>query len=175
MVVAPEQTWGDDKEVVMAMNRARSRDDGADRIIDSVAEAERTALEAVRRFLDTVNNAFPDVGSDGGARQRIIDSAFRMTDELVGTSNQFAHRLVKVGADAAKKAPAKVAGARRAARRTAAKKAPGRKAPAKRAAAKKAPGRKAPAKRAAAKKAPARKTAARKAPAKRAPAKKAAS
>ena len=38
----------------------------------------------MRRFLDTVNNAFPDVGPDGGARQRIIDSAFRMTDELVG-------------------------------------------------------------------------------------------
>jgi hypothetical protein len=165
MVLAPEQTWGGDKEVVMATNRTRSRDDGADRIIDSVAEAERTALEAVRRFLDTVNSAFPDVGPDGGARQRIIDSAFRMTDELVGTSNQFAHRLVKVGADAAKKAPAKVAGARRAARRTAAKKAPGRKAAAK----------KAPAKRAAAKKAPVRKAAARKAPAKRAPAKKAVS
>ena len=103
----------------MATNRARPREDGADRIIDSVAEAERTALDAVRRFLDTVNNAFPDVGPDGGARQRIIDSAFRMTDELVGSSNQFAHRLVKVGADAAKKSPAK---------KTAARKAPARKA-----------------------------------------------
>ena len=141
MVVAPELT-GDDKEVGMATNRSRSRDEGADRVIDSVAEAERSALEAVRRFLDTVNKAFPDVGRDGGARQRIIDSAFRMTDELVGTSNQFAHRLVKVGSDAAKNAPAKVAGARRAARRTAAKKAPAKKAPAKKAPAKKAPAKK---------------------------------
>jgi len=132
----------------MATNRARPREDGADRIIDSVAEAERTALDAVRRFLDTVNNAFPDVGPDGGARQRIIDSAFRMTDELVGSSNQFAHRLVKVGADAAKKSPAKKA----AARKVTAKKAPAKKAPAK-----KAPAKKAPAKRAAAKKAPAKK------------------
>jgi len=137
----------------MATNRARPREDGADRIIDSVAEAERTALDAVRRFLDTVNNAFPDVGPDGGARQRIIDSAFRMTDELVGSSNQFAHRLVKVGADAAKKSPAKKA----AARKVTAKKAPAKKAPAKKAPAKKAPAKKAPAKRAAAKKAPAKK------------------
>jgi hypothetical protein len=155
---------GDTKEVVMAVTRSRSRDDGADRIIDSVAEAERTALDAVRRFLDTVNNAFPDVGSDGGARQRIIDSAFRMTDELVGSSNQFAHRLVKVGSDAAKRAPAKVGGARRSvAKKAAARKASAKKAPAKKAAARKAPAKKAPAKKAPAKKAPAKKAAARKA------------
>ena len=143
----------------MAATRGRTRDDGADRIIDSVAEAERTALDAVRRFLETVNKAFPDVGSDGGARQRIIDSAFRMTDELVGTSNQFAHRLVQVGSDAAKRAPVKVGGARR----TAAKKAPAKKAAARRASAKKAPAKRAPAKRAPAKKAASRKAPARKA------------
>lgn len=97
----------------MATTRARPGEDSADRIIDSVAEAERTALDAVRRFLDTVNNAFPDMGPDGGARQRIIDSAFRMTDELVGSSNQFAHRMVKVGVDAATRAPARNAPARK--------------------------------------------------------------
>ena len=122
----------------MAVSQSRSRGDGADRIIDSVAEAERTALEAVHRFLDAVNNAFPDVGSDGGARQRIIDSAFRMTDELVGSSNEFAHRLVEVGTDAAKRAPVAVGGVRRTARRTVVKKAPARKAPAGKAPARKA-------------------------------------
>ena len=133
----------------MATKRARPREDGADRIIDSLADAERTALEAVRRFLDTVNNAFPDVGPDGGARQRVIDSAFRMTEELVGTSNEFAHRLVQVGVDAAGRAPAQKAGATKAS----ARKAPARKATA----------RKAPARKATARKAPARKVAARKA------------
>lgn len=145
MVVTPQVWLGDDKEDEMATTRARPREDSADRIIDSVAEAERTALEAVRRFLDTVNNAFPDVGPDGGARQRIIDSAFRMTDELVGSSNQFAHRLVKVGADAAKRAPTKKAAAKRvSAKRAPAKKASAKRVPAKRAAARKAPAKKAP-------------------------------
>jgi len=138
----------------MATTRARKRDDGADRIIDSVAEAERSALDAVRRFLDTVNNAFPDVGPDGGARQRIIDSAFRMTDELVGTSNQFAHRLVKVGSDAAQRSPVKKA----AARKTAAKRSPAKKAAPRTASAKKASGTKAAARKAPAKKAPATRT-----------------
>jgi hypothetical protein len=144
----------------MATKRARPREDGADRVIDSLAEAERSALDAVRRFLDAVNKSFPDVGPDGGQRQRIIDSAFRMTEELVGTSNEFAHRLVKVGADAAQRAPLAGPGGRRAA----AKKAPAKKAPAKKAAVKKAPAKKAPAKKAPAKKAPAKKASAKKAP-----------
>jgi len=133
----------------MATTPVRPGEDSADRIINSLAEAERTALDAVRRFLDTVNGAFPDVGPDGGARQRIIDSAFRMTDELVGSSNEFAHRLVKVGADAAKRAPATKAAARKAqatkaaAGKSAARKAPATKAPAKKSAARKAPATKA--------------------------------
>ena len=108
----------------------------------------------MRRFLDTVNNAFPDVGSDGGSRQRIIDSAFRMTDELVGTSNQFAHRLVKVGSDAAQRSPVKKA----AARKTAAKRSTAKKAAPRTASAKKASGTKAAARKAPAKKAPAPRT-----------------
>ncbi len=151
----------------MATKRARARDDGADRMIDSVAEAERSALEAVRKFLDTVNKAFPDVGPDGGQRQRIIDSAFRMTDELVGTSNQLAHRLVKAGSEAAKRAPVARPGSRRAARHAA-------KAPARKTAARTAPAKKAPAKKAPAKKATAAKATAKKAPAKKAPATRAA-
>lgn len=138
----PPSGRGDDEEDEMATTRARPGEDSADRIIDSVAEAERTALDAVRRFLDTVNNAFPDMGPDGGARQRIIDSAFRMTDELVGSSNQFAHRMVKVGVDAATRAPVK-------------------RAPSRKAAVKKAPATHAPARNAPARKTGARKTVAR--------------
>ncbi len=147
--MTPSWTGDNDKEVVMATKRARSRDDGANRIIDSVADAERTALEAVRRFLDTVNNAFPDVGPDGGQRQKIIDSAFRMTEELVGSSNEFAHRLVKVGSDAAKRSPVKKAAAKRTAKKAPARKSAARKAPAKKAPARKSAARKAPAKKAA--------------------------
>ena len=70
-------------------------DDGAIRIIESIQDAEQSALDAVRRFLDTVNGVFPDVSEDG-PRRKIIDSAFKMTEQLVGTSNEFAQRVVKV-------------------------------------------------------------------------------
>jgi len=73
---------------------------GADRIIESVQDAENTALEAVRKFLDTVNGVFPDVVADSGPRKKIIDSAFKMTEQLVGTTSQLAHRVVSVGQSA---------------------------------------------------------------------------
>lgn len=75
------------------------RDDGAIQLIDSVEDAEHSALEAVRKFLDTVDGVFPQVSEDG-PRRKIIDSAFKMTEQLVGASNQLARRVVKVTEDA---------------------------------------------------------------------------
>ena len=83
----------------MTNTEQATRDDGAIRIIDSVEDAEQSALEAVRRFLDTVDGAFPEVSEDG-PRRKIIDSAFKMTEQLVGASNQLARRVVKVTEDA---------------------------------------------------------------------------
>jgi len=74
--------------------------DAADRIVGSLEGAENLALEAVRKFLDTVNGVFPDVSPDNGPRQKIIDSAFKMTEQLVGTSSQLAQRMVKASQDA---------------------------------------------------------------------------
>ena len=57
-------------------------------------------LNRYRKFLDTVNGVFPDVSADNGPRQRIIDSAFKMTEELVGASTQLAEKIVKGSRDA---------------------------------------------------------------------------
>jgi len=146
----------------MADTRRRARDDSVDRIIDSLGGAENSAFEAVRKFLDTVNDAFPHLGEGGGTRQKIIDSAFKMTEELVGTSNQLAQRLVKVGGTTAKRAPArKAAGRKTAARKTAARKTTAKRAPARKAAGRKTAARKTAARKTTAKRAPARKAAAR--------------
>lgn len=127
-------------------NPARTgRDEGADRVITSVARAEATAIKAVRDFVETVNRAFPDVGEDGGTRQQIIDSAFKMTERLVGASNELAHGVVKAGHSTAKRVPGHKSVERKAAAR------------------KKRTASKAGAKKAVAPKATAKKTAARKA------------
>ena len=72
----------------------------ADRFIESFDQASKNALESVRKFLDTVNGVFPDVSSDSGPRKMIIDSAFRMTEQLVGTSTQLAERIVRTSQEA---------------------------------------------------------------------------
>jgi hypothetical protein len=72
----------------------------ADRFIESFHDAGNTALESVRKFLDTVNGVFPDVSADHGPRQQIIDSAFKMTEELVDASTQLAEKVVKASREA---------------------------------------------------------------------------
>ena len=126
----------DSKGVRMAHAAGGEQDEGAGRVINSVARAEKRAIEAVRDFVETVNRALPDIGEDGGPRQQIIDSAFKMTEQLVGTSNELAHRVVKVGQVAAQRVPGQKSAARSAAAR---KKAPAPKAAAKKTAAVKSP------------------------------------
>jgi len=71
-----------------------------DRIIESFHGAGNTALESVRKFLDTVSGVLPDVRADDGRRQQIIDSAFKMTEELVGVSTQLAEKIVTASREA---------------------------------------------------------------------------
>ena len=64
------------------------------RLNETVGDTERAALDAVRSFVETVEGAFPDLGDDG-PRRKIIESAFRLAEQLVGASNQFATTIVK--------------------------------------------------------------------------------
>jgi len=86
------------------MTGTETGSDSADRIIESFHDAGNTALESVRKFLDSVNGVFPDVRADNGPRQQIIDSAFKMTEELVRASTQLAEKIVKASRDALREA-----------------------------------------------------------------------
>ncbi len=77
------------------MAATQAKEDGATRLIDTIEDAEKTSLEAVRKFVDTVDGAFPDFGDDE-PRRKIIDSAFRMTEQLVGASNRLAQNILDV-------------------------------------------------------------------------------
>jgi len=79
----------------MATTTAAGSGSDATRIIGSIEDAEHSALEAVRKFVDTVDRAFPDLGEDG-PRHKIIDSAFKMVEQLVGATNQLATNIVDV-------------------------------------------------------------------------------
>jgi len=72
------------------------KDTGTTRLIDTIEHAEHASLEAVRSFLDTVNGVFPRLGGDDGPRRKIIDSAFKMTEQLVSTSTGLAKNILDV-------------------------------------------------------------------------------
>ena len=72
--------------------------EGTSRIIESVRGAEESALEAVRKFADMVNGVFPERTEDGPRRQ-IIDSVFKMTEQLVEASTRLAQEIVKTTND----------------------------------------------------------------------------
>jgi len=67
--------------------------EAANRIIESVRDSTEPALEAVRKFVDTVDGFFPHVSQDG-PRRKIIDAAFKMTEQLVRAGTQAAEKIV---------------------------------------------------------------------------------
>jgi len=64
-------------------------------LFDRIENLEQVSLEAVRKFLDTVDGVFPDLSEDG-ARRKIIDSAFKITEQLVSTSTGLAKNILEV-------------------------------------------------------------------------------
>ncbi len=78
------------------MSPTQTKDNGTTRVIGTVEHAEHVSLEAVRSFLDTVDGVFPHLGSDEGPRRKIIDSAFKMTEQLVAASTRMAQNILDV-------------------------------------------------------------------------------
>jgi hypothetical protein len=68
-------------------------------MLRSVEEGQRAALDAVRRFVDTVERALPL--RDGGNRrqQEIVDSALEMADRLVQTQYDLLRKAMRSLAD----------------------------------------------------------------------------
>jgi hypothetical protein len=75
------------------MSTTPSKQEGTTLLIDSIEDAGETSLEVVRKFLDTVDRVFPDLGDDV-SRRKIIDSAFAMTEQLVGTATRLAKNIL---------------------------------------------------------------------------------
>jgi len=78
------------------MIATQTKEDSNIRIVDSIERAEEVSLEAVRNFLDSIDSVFPHLGGDEGPRRKIIDSAFKMTEQLVGAANQLARNILDV-------------------------------------------------------------------------------
>jgi len=77
----------------MTPDRARKRRNP--RLIETIEDAEQTALQAVRKFVSAIDDAFPHLSEDK-PRRKAIDSTFDMIEQLVKNATGLAKHLVIV-------------------------------------------------------------------------------
>jgi hypothetical protein len=61
----------------------------SDEVLKSLESGQRAAIEAVRKFVDTVDKALPALGGHPSRRQEIVDAALEMAERLVHTQYDF--------------------------------------------------------------------------------------
>ena len=69
-------------------------------VLKSLESGQRAALEAVRRFVDTVDEALPALGDRPSRRREIVDAAMEMADKSVHTQYDFLKKVVQSAGDA---------------------------------------------------------------------------
>ena len=76
----------------------------SDEMLESVEAGRRAAIEAVRRFVDIVDEATPALG-DPSRRKTIVDAALDLADSLVTTRLEFLRSVVRSASEAVSSKP----------------------------------------------------------------------
>ncbi|HME02608.1 MAG TPA: hypothetical protein VKG38_06195 [Solirubrobacteraceae bacterium] len=64
-------------------------------VFKSLESGQRAAIDAVRKFVDTVDEKLPARGERPSGRQEVIDAAMEMADRLVHTQYDFLRNVVQ--------------------------------------------------------------------------------
>lgn len=64
-------------------------------VLESVEGAQRAAIEALRKFVDTVDEVIPAIGDRPSRRETVIDAGLDMADTLVTTQYEFLRSIVR--------------------------------------------------------------------------------
>lgn len=79
--------------------RTRTRADRAHHVSEDVfteVEAgQRAAIQAVKKFVDTVDHTLPPEGEEPSRRQTVVDAAMDMADRLVQVQYEFLRKVVR--------------------------------------------------------------------------------
>lgn len=62
--------------------------------LKSLESGQRAAIDAVRKFIDVVDEKLPALGERPSRRQEVIDAAMEMADHLVHTQYDFIRNVV---------------------------------------------------------------------------------
>jgi hypothetical protein len=86
---AKKSTTAEQKSAV-----ARTADLSED-VFKSIEAAQRAAIDAVRKFVDTVDEVLPTIGDRPSRRETVINAALEMADRLVTTQYEFLRSVVR--------------------------------------------------------------------------------
>jgi hypothetical protein len=71
----------------------------SERVLEQVKQSQESAIEAVRKFMESVDEALPH-GESPSRRQEVIDSALEMSEKLVHTQYGFLTNVVHSAGEA---------------------------------------------------------------------------
>ncbi len=77
-----------------ARSTAKRTTELSEEVLKSLDEGARGAIEAVRKFVETVDKALPPSGAGPSRREEITDSALEMAQRLVHTQYDFLRKVV---------------------------------------------------------------------------------
>ena len=66
----------------------------AEQVLESLKTGGQEAIEALKRFVDTVDKALPRLGEAPSWRQQVIDSGLEMAESLVQAQYDFLRNVV---------------------------------------------------------------------------------
>lgn len=67
----------------------------SEQVLEQVETGQRSAIDAVRRFVGSVDKALPLAGDGSSKPHEVIDSALEMSDRLVQTQYAFLRGVVQ--------------------------------------------------------------------------------
>ena len=77
-----------------ARSAAKRTTELSEDVLQELEDGARNAIEAVRKFLGTVDEALPPNGEGPSRREEITDSALEMAQRLVHTQSEFLRKVV---------------------------------------------------------------------------------
>ena len=72
----------------------------SEQVLEQVKGSQKKAIEAVRKFMESVDEALPPHGENSSRRQEVIDSALEMSEKLVQTQYDFLTGVVHSAGEA---------------------------------------------------------------------------
>ncbi len=77
--------------------------DLSEEVLESVESGQRAAIDAVRKFVGTVDEAIPARGDRSSGHQTVVDAALEMADKLVKTQHEFVRGIISSASETLKK------------------------------------------------------------------------